>query len=473
MSRCHSSGDVHARAPYASWWVQRGGAPPPPHVPCPPSIKFSRQNFLSSRQKTLPRKTRRRNARRRRTERPRRGRRDRHSATTWWVRRPLGPAATVSGRATRHTASCRCADAAGLPPAPQAHRREQPPRQAPWRRRQVASGCSSRHTGSPLWRRTCTAARTQSSGTCPSSRRTARRPNGRASVSTSAPHKLPLLRWVLGWRQTTTADGRGGGAHRTDGAVGGMVRRQWRPPYPHSLRDLQGEEPRQQHHRLARFGGRGRGLASTAFRGRRVTLSGWLGPCRERLAAQLLIDPEAHPIFLHCMNGAEVTGLLVMCLRKLQMWSQTFALIEFSRSAEHPPRCGRGPRRARQLTRDEASLGGGRAAGAGRCARASLRRTRPTLWTSSAARSRCPRGCRGGCGRASRWPDGTPRLSWWYAAAGRARHAAWQGGRLTAAPECIEGIAAHAAVCGVGRRGHAGQPAEAAGAREPQAQSER
>jgi len=169
----------------------------------------------------------------------------------------------------------------------------------------------------------------------------------------------------------------------------------------------------------------GRDLAPAEFYDRLVTLttgSDRIGRC---LPAQLLIDPEAHPIFLHCMNGAEVTGLLVMCLRKLQMWSQTFALIEFSRSAERPPRKA-WAEEYMSAHADNASLGG-LAADAGRFARASLRRTRPTLWTSLAARSRCPRGCRGGYGKASRWPGGTPRLSWWYGSACR-RLIARQGG---------------------------------------------
>ena len=55
----------------------------------------------------------------------------------------------------------------------------------------------------------------------------------------------------------------------------------------------------------------------------------------------MLIDTETHPVFVHCMNGAEVTGLVVMCLRKLQMWSQTFGLMEFGRCAQHLLRAAR------------------------------------------------------------------------------------------------------------------------------------
>jgi protein tyrosine/serine phosphatase len=52
---------------------------------------------------------------------------------------------------------------------------------------------------------------------------------------------------------------------------------------------------------------------------------------------QLLINPTTHPVYLHCMTGAEVTGLIVMCLRKLQLWSQTFGLLEFSRCGHARP----------------------------------------------------------------------------------------------------------------------------------------
>ena len=47
--------------------------------------------------------------------------------------------------------------------------------------------------------------------------------------------------------------------------------------------------------------------------------------------AQLLIDPQAQPVYIHCMTGEEVTGLAIVCLRKLQLIDHNFAVSEFSR----------------------------------------------------------------------------------------------------------------------------------------------
>ncbi|KAF7728383.1 hypothetical protein EC973_006191 [Apophysomyces ossiformis] len=49
------------------------------------------------------------------------------------------------------------------------------------------------------------------------------------------------------------------------------------------------------------------------------------------MALQIIIDPANHPLYLHCLDGADVTGLVVACLRKLQMWSTSSAMSEFSR----------------------------------------------------------------------------------------------------------------------------------------------
>ncbi|CAG8520917.1 17324_t:CDS:2 [Acaulospora morrowiae] len=46
---------------------------------------------------------------------------------------------------------------------------------------------------------------------------------------------------------------------------------------------------------------------------------------------QIIIDPTNHPIFVHCLDGANVTGLVIACLRKLQMWSIPSAMGEFLR----------------------------------------------------------------------------------------------------------------------------------------------
>lgn len=48
-------------------------------------------------------------------------------------------------------------------------------------------------------------------------------------------------------------------------------------------------------------------------------------------ALQILIRPENHPVYLHCLDGANVTGMVVMCLRKLQLWSSQISMAEFCR----------------------------------------------------------------------------------------------------------------------------------------------
>ena len=53
-------------------------------------------------------------------------------------------------------------------------------------------------------------------------------------------------------------------------------------------------------------------------------------------AAELLavvLDPEAHPLYLHCIDGVAVTGTLVMCLRKLLRWSDVASAHEYARFA--------------------------------------------------------------------------------------------------------------------------------------------
>ncbi|ORY93095.1 protein-tyrosine phosphatase [Syncephalastrum racemosum] len=49
------------------------------------------------------------------------------------------------------------------------------------------------------------------------------------------------------------------------------------------------------------------------------------------MALQIIIDPANHPLYIHCLDGADVTGLVIACLRKLQMWSTSSAMSEFSR----------------------------------------------------------------------------------------------------------------------------------------------
>ncbi|KAG0346445.1 hypothetical protein BG004_001709 [Podila humilis] len=48
-------------------------------------------------------------------------------------------------------------------------------------------------------------------------------------------------------------------------------------------------------------------------------------------AVQIIIDPDNLPIYIHCLDGASVTGLVVCCLRKLQTWNISSAMGEFLR----------------------------------------------------------------------------------------------------------------------------------------------
>lgn len=44
-----------------------------------------------------------------------------------------------------------------------------------------------------------------------------------------------------------------------------------------------------------------------------------------------LLDPANHPVLLHCLDGRQNTGIIVMCLRKLQNWGLQAILGEFAR----------------------------------------------------------------------------------------------------------------------------------------------
>jgi tyrosine-protein phosphatase OCA6 len=46
---------------------------------------------------------------------------------------------------------------------------------------------------------------------------------------------------------------------------------------------------------------------------------------------QTLIEPAAHPCYVHCLDGTNVSGLVIMCLRKLQHWATASTLSEFVR----------------------------------------------------------------------------------------------------------------------------------------------
>jgi len=44
-----------------------------------------------------------------------------------------------------------------------------------------------------------------------------------------------------------------------------------------------------------------------------------------------MINRVHQPLYVHCLNGAEVTSLVIACLRKLQCWSVSSTMAEFGR----------------------------------------------------------------------------------------------------------------------------------------------
>ncbi|KAG6541418.1 hypothetical protein Mapa_017196 [Marchantia paleacea] len=44
---------------------------------------------------------------------------------------------------------------------------------------------------------------------------------------------------------------------------------------------------------------------------------------------QIIIRPENLPLYLHCLDGTHVAGLVVMCFRKLQSWNLSTSAAEF------------------------------------------------------------------------------------------------------------------------------------------------
>ena len=46
---------------------------------------------------------------------------------------------------------------------------------------------------------------------------------------------------------------------------------------------------------------------------------------------QLIVSADRQPVYLHCLDGVQVTGVIIMCLRKLQRWSMPPVSNEFAR----------------------------------------------------------------------------------------------------------------------------------------------
>ncbi|WLF79384.1 protein-tyrosine-phosphatase [Lodderomyces elongisporus] len=49
----------------------------------------------------------------------------------------------------------------------------------------------------------------------------------------------------------------------------------------------------------------------------------------------IIVHAPNHPIFIHCLNGGQITSLLVACLRKLQFWSAISIFNEFINFADN------------------------------------------------------------------------------------------------------------------------------------------
>lgn len=46
-------------------------------------------------------------------------------------------------------------------------------------------------------------------------------------------------------------------------------------------------------------------------------------------ALNLMIHKEHGPVYIHCLNGGQVTSLVIACLRKVQFWSSIAIFNEF------------------------------------------------------------------------------------------------------------------------------------------------
>eukprot|EP00164_Ancoracysta_twista_P012775 GFYU01020151.1.p1 GENE.GFYU01020151.1~~GFYU01020151.1.p1 ORF type:complete len:289 (-),score=34.44 GFYU01020151.1:43-909(-) len=54
-------------------------------------------------------------------------------------------------------------------------------------------------------------------------------------------------------------------------------------------------------------------------------------PVKMMQILQNLIDSKNHPLYVHCLDGANITGLVIMCLRKLQNWNVPVIVSELCR----------------------------------------------------------------------------------------------------------------------------------------------
>jgi len=52
------------------------------------------------------------------------------------------------------------------------------------------------------------------------------------------------------------------------------------------------------------------------------------------IAIEIILCSTNSPIYVHCLNGSEATGLVMACLRKLQFWATQCIFSELQRFSE-------------------------------------------------------------------------------------------------------------------------------------------
>lgn len=52
-------------------------------------------------------------------------------------------------------------------------------------------------------------------------------------------------------------------------------------------------------------------------------------------ALDIIQDPERQPVYVHCLNGAQVTCLVIGCYRRTKCWSLNSVLAEFGRYTDY------------------------------------------------------------------------------------------------------------------------------------------
>ncbi|RPB18468.1 hypothetical protein L211DRAFT_796665 [Terfezia boudieri ATCC MYA-4762] len=53
-----------------------------------------------------------------------------------------------------------------------------------------------------------------------------------------------------------------------------------------------------------------------------------------KFAIEIILDSKNSPVYIHCLNGSEATGLVMACLRKLQFWAAPCIFSELQRFSE-------------------------------------------------------------------------------------------------------------------------------------------